>query len=115
MNASGASGSAAARTKATSRGRAAGAGASQSAMREHNLGLVLEQIVDATEPVSRADLAVGTGLTRATVSALVDLLVSARMVDELEPVARRTAGRPAVPLVPARGTIVGIGLEANVD
>ena len=115
MNASGAGGGAAARTKATSRGRAAGAGASQSAMREHNLGLVLQQIVDATEPVSRADLAVGTGLTRATVSALVDLLVSARMVDELEPVARRTAGRPAVPLVPARGTIVGIGLEANVD
>ncbi len=115
MNARGTGSSAAARTKATSRAHTTGAGASQSAMREHNLGLVLEQIVDATEPVSRADLAVGTGLTRATVSALVDLLVSARMVHELEPVARRTAGRPAVPLVPARGTIVGIGLEVNVD
>src|SRR5690606_35536206 len=37
------------------------------------------------------------------------------LVAELDPVAGAGAGRPAVPLVPARGTIVALGLEINVD
>ncbi|HEY3437839.1 MAG TPA: ROK family transcriptional regulator [Actinotalea sp.] len=89
--------------------------ARQQSLREHNLSLALRQIIEAPTPVSRADIAVATGLTRATVSALVDRLLAAGMVAELEPVASQRAGRPAVPLVPARGTIAAVGMEVNVD
>lgn len=87
----------------------------QRSMREHNLSLVLRHILDAPRPVSRADVAQATGLTRATVSALVDRLLAARLVAELEPVQVQRAGRPAVPLVPARGTVAAVGMEVNVD
>lgn len=89
--------------------------ARQGSLRRHNLGLVLRAIAGAPTPVSRADVAAGTGLTRATVSALVDRLLEARLVAELPPVATQRAGRPAVPLVPARGTVGAVGLEVNVD
>lgn len=89
--------------------------ARQESLRHHNLGLVLRHVVDAARPVSRADVAAATGLTRATVSALVDRLVEARLLAELPPVAAQRAGRPAVPLVPASGGVVGVGLEVNVD
>jgi len=90
-------------------------GARQGTLREHNLAIVLERIVTAVDPVSRARIAADTGLTRGTVSALVDRLIEARLVTELDPVAGAGAGRPAVPLVPARGTVVALGLEINVD
>jgi len=86
----------------------------QHSLREQNIALVARAVVDAAAPPSRSDIATSTGLTRATVSSLVDRLVEARIVAELPPVASRRAGRPAVPLVPARGTLVGIGLEINV-
>ena len=84
-------------------GRRAGP-ARQGTLREHNLRLVLGHVFDATEPPSRADIAAATHLTRGTVSALVDQLVQSGLVAELAPVAVRRAGRPAVPLVPARRT-----------
>ena len=93
------------------RGRAAG----QASLRHHNLALTLQHVVEATSPVSRADVAAATGLTRATVSALVDRLLAAGMIIELEPVAAQRAGRPGVPLVPARGAFAGVGMEVNVD
>ncbi|HWS57669.1 MAG TPA: ROK family transcriptional regulator, partial [Actinotalea sp.] len=93
------------------RGRAA----RQHSLRDHNLGLALRHVLDAPTPLSRADIAAATGLTRATVSALVDRLLAAGLVAELEPVAAQRAGRPAVPLVPATGTVAGVGLEVNVD
>lgn len=89
--------------------------ARQHTLRHHNLGLVLHHVMAAPVPVSRADVAAATGLTRATVSALVDRLLAARLVAELEPVAAQRAGRPAVPLVPARGTVAAVGMEINVD
>lgn len=87
----------------------------QANLREHNLGLVLRIIVEATTPPSRADIAATTGLTRATVSSLVDALIEAGLVTELPPVMSQRAGRPAVPLVPAAGTIAAVGMEVNVD
>ncbi len=87
----------------------------QANLREHNLGLVLRIIVEATTPHSRADIAAVTGLTRATVSSLVDALIEAALVTELPPVMSQRAGRPAVPLVPAAGTIAAVGMEVNVD
>ncbi|WP_277209422.1 ROK family protein [Isoptericola croceus] len=101
-----------------------GAGSSasrQHTLRERNLRLVARAIYEAapppsgTTPPSRADVAAATGLTRATVSTLVDHLVAARLVAELAPTSSQRAGRPAVPLVPARRTVVGLGLEVNVD
>ncbi|HMO10570.1 MAG TPA: ROK family transcriptional regulator, partial [Actinotalea sp.] len=95
--------------------RANGRGARQHTLRAHNLALVLSEVLEASRPVSRADVAASTGLTRATVSALVEQLVAARLVDELAPVAGKGAGRPAVPLVPSRGAVAAIGMEINVD
>lgn len=97
------------------RGSSRGTAARQASLREHNLSLVLGHVLDADGPVSRADLAAATGLTRATVSALVDLLVESRVLAEGDPVQTGSAGRPAVPLTPARGTLAGLGLEVNVD
>lgn len=87
----------------------------QESLRRHNLALALRQVVDAEAPVSRADIAAATGLTRATASALVDQLIAAGLVTERAPVAGGRAGRPAVPLVPARGTVAALGCEVNVD
>lgn len=89
--------------------------ARQHTLREQNLQLVARAIFDAPAPLSRADVAAATGLTRATVSTLVDRLVEGRLVAELPPVAAQRAGRPAVPLVPAARSVVGLGLEVNVD
>lgn len=97
--------------RVTNRGRAA----RQESLRHHNLALTLRHVLDAPTPVSRADIAGATGLTRATVSALVDRLLDANFIAELEPVAAQRAGRPAVPLVPARGTVAAVGMEINVD
>jgi len=88
--------------------------ARQASLREHNLALVARSVFGATEPPSRAAVAVATGLTRATVGSLVDQLVAGRVVAELAP-APGQVGRPAVPLVPASRTVVGLGLEVNVD
>lgn len=89
--------------------------ARQTSIRGHNLSLALQHVLDAPVGVSRADIAAATGLARATVSTLVDRLISAGLVDELEPLPRRGAGRPGVPLVPARGTVAAVGMEVNVD
>ncbi|MET4224973.1 ROK family protein [Oerskovia enterophila] len=89
--------------------------ARQHTLREYNLALVSQAIFDATTPRSRADIAGSTGLTRATVSVLVDQLIEARLVRELPPATPLRAGRPAVPLTPAERTVVGLGLEVNVD
>jgi hypothetical protein len=56
-----------------------------------------------------------TGLTRATVSALVDDLVSGALLTELDPPPRTGAGRPAVGLALAPDGPAGLGLEINVD
>ena len=89
--------------------------ARQDTLRKHNLGLVLREVLEASDPPSRADVAARTGLTRATVSALVARLVAAGMLTQLPPVVGRRAGRPGTPLVAARGTLAAIGLEINVS
>lgn len=99
-------------------GRRPEAAARQSMLREHNLSLVLQQVVSGhatRRPVSRAAIAGAVGLSRATVSDLADRLISAGLVAELEPLAAARAGRPAVPLVPAARSVVGLGLSVGVD
>ncbi|HEU4540521.1 MAG TPA: ROK family protein [Jiangellaceae bacterium] len=89
--------------------------ARQALLRERNLATVARSVVDADEPLSRADVAALTGMTRATVSTLVDYLLAAGVVAELPRATPVGRGRPAVPLVPAARSIVGLGLEVNVD
>ena len=87
----------------------------QASVRAHNLALVLRQVAAATRPPSRADVAAATGLTRATVSALVDDLVTGGLITEVGPAPRAGAGRPAVGLVISGYGPAGLGLEVNVD
>jgi len=89
--------------------------ARQAQMRTHNLSVALAQVVDARTPPSRAQIAAATGLARGTVTGLVDVLIEAGLVQELDPVVVARAGRPAVPLAPAPGRVAGVGMEVNVD
>lgn len=97
------------------RGRADPRAARQSSLREHNLSLVLRHIVDAPTPTTRARIASSVGLTRATVSDLVDRLLRGQLVAELEPETVDRAGRPGMLLAPAQRAVVGLGLEIQVD
>ncbi|GAA1141824.1 ROK family protein [Nesterenkonia lutea] len=91
-------------------------GARQETLRESNLLLLTEEIFSAVEPLSRADLALRTGMTRSTVSRLVDDLLAAGIIREGSPVVGGgSRGRPAVPLHPARATLAGLGVEISVD
>jgi len=105
-----------ARAVAGNRADRRGGPARQESLREHNLALVLAEVADAG-PISRAGIAAATGLTKATVSSLVDALVAAGLVAELDRAASpaRAVGRPAAPLGLAPPGPLGIGLEINVD
>jgi predicted NBD/HSP70 family sugar kinase len=122
-------------------GRSIGVPARQDSLRPRNLALVLDLIANggqaspgggggapaagtgagmetqagAGSPVSRAELAARTGLTKATVSTLVDALVDAGLVTELQPSQTRKAGRPAAGLVLCDTGPAGLGIEVNVD
>ena len=87
--------------------------ARQATLRESNLSLVAAHIFALDRPISRSQLMAVTGLTRATVSRIVDQLLDASIVEELAPVLGGGAGRPVVPLVPAPNSLVAIGLEIN--
>ena len=89
-------------------------GASQGTLRDTNLRLVLRTVLGCHEPVSRAGVAIMTGLTRSTVSRLVDDLVAAGLLDELEPSRPAARGRPATPLVPG-GRPAALGLQVNAS
>lgn len=90
-------------------------GARQETLREANLMLITEEVFASAEPLSRADLSIRTGMTRSTVSRLIDDLLAAGIVTEGSPVGGGSRGRPAVPLTPARRTLAGLGVEVNVD
>jgi predicted NBD/HSP70 family sugar kinase len=87
--------------------------ARQPSLREHNLALVLGEI-STSGPASRARVAAATGLTKATVSTLVDTLVAAGLLRESGAAVPAGVGRPGTALTLASGP-VGIGLEINVD
>jgi predicted NBD/HSP70 family sugar kinase len=87
----------------------------QASVRAHNLALVLQTVANTADRMSRAAVAGATGLTRATVSALVDDLVAGALLTELEPSPRTGAGRPAIGLALAPDGPAGLGLEINVD
>ena len=94
---------------------ASGSPVRQSSVRAHNLALVLQTVANRADQPSRAAIAGSTGLTRATVSALVDDLIAAGLLVELDPAPRAGAGRPAAGLALAADGPAGLGLEINVD
>ena len=87
--------------------------AGQHTVRQHNRALVLRQVAESPRQ-SRAQLALATGLTRATVSGLVDELLVADLLAELSP-DRGARGRPGSPLILNANGPAGLGVEVNVD
>ena len=89
-----------------------GAPAGQHTIRRHNLSLVTSAL--ATAPSSRAELSQRTGLTKATVSSLVDDLIARTIVVEGAP-ATAGVGRPARPVRLNPDGPLALGVEVNVD
>ena len=87
----------------------------QEDLRNHNLSVTLDTLLRAQKPMSRADLAEETGLTKATLSLLASMLIESGVVQEGEPVVSTTYGRPSTPLEIRGGSIAGIGLQINTD
>jgi predicted NBD/HSP70 family sugar kinase len=88
----------------------------QDDLRNHNLSVVLSTLLQSTRPMSRAELAKETGLTKATMSLLVPLLLSAHALEEGEPVSDGVAyGRPSTPLSVSGQRFCSIGMQINTD
>jgi predicted NBD/HSP70 family sugar kinase len=82
-------------------------------VRATNLAVVLRHL-RLNAPCSRADIAAGTGLNKATVSSLVTDLIERRLVREVGMTENRI-GRPATMLVLDGSPYAAIGLEVNAD
>lgn len=87
----------------------------QDDLRNHNLSVVIDTLLRASSPMSRADLAKETGLTKATMSLLVSMLIDVGVVEEGEPQSSSNYGRPSTPLAVAGGRVCGIGMQVNTD
>ena len=83
--------------------------------RSSNLAEVLKAIARASEPPSRASLAASTGLTKPTISKLVETLLANKLVEEGPSQRTGETGRPIRPLFPASGTVAGIGMSISLD
>ncbi|MEU6641567.1 ROK family transcriptional regulator [Saccharomonospora sp. NPDC046836] len=88
--------------------------AGQHTVRRHNSALVLGAIAESPG-ISRAGVAARTGLTKATVSTLVDRLVSAALVRDAGPEHRAGPGRRGTSLSLSPTGPHGLGVEIAVD
>ena len=89
-----------------------GTPAGQQNVRRHNLSLITGALTGVS--ASRAELAHRTGLTKATVSSLVDALLLQGILVEGDP-SSAGVGRPARPVMLNAQGPVGLGVEINVD
>lgn len=87
--------------------------ADQGSVRRHNVSLVLRYLYERGA-ASRASVAAGTGLTKATVSNLVPDLLARRLLQGGGKDPRSGAGRPGEKLRLAEGTVAALGVELNV-
>ena len=83
-------------------------------MRDRNRALVLDTVA-RLELITRAQLAARTGLTKSSVSSIVQELLAAGLVVEQGAQRGRDLGRPGTALTLARDGLAGLGLEVNVD
>lgn len=94
--------------------------ARQASLRRHNLALLLGELA-ASGPLTRAELSRRVGLTKATVSSLVEVLIGAGALAETSPGAGPGTpspagrGRPGAPVGFAPAGPVAVGLEVGVD
>jgi predicted NBD/HSP70 family sugar kinase len=88
--------------------------AGQHTLRRHNAALVLRTVLDSPG-VSRAAIAAGTGLAKATVSSLVDRLIAADLVAETGLQVRQGRGRRSTGLAASPTGPHGLGVEIGVD
>ncbi|GAA3709651.1 ROK family transcriptional regulator [Zhihengliuella alba] len=84
-------------------------------VREHNLSTLLKVLAAAETPLSRAELAQATSLTKPTVSRLVDDLLSAGLLAEQAPARTGTGGRPGTPVALAAASVVALGALVSAD
>jgi predicted NBD/HSP70 family sugar kinase len=83
-------------------------------MRRQNLSLVLREVMEKG-PRSRATIAEATGLTKSTVSSLVADLTARGLLSEAGQEESGTVGRPGRLVAVSGSSVVGLGLEINVD
>ena len=83
-------------------------------VRRHNTGLVLGAIAEAGA-VSRATVAARTGLTKATVSSVVEAMITAGLVAETGQEQRSGRGRRGTELTLSPHGLHGLGVEIGVD
>ncbi|SDT80121.1 ROK family transcriptional regulator [Actinoplanes derwentensis] len=84
----------------------------QDGLRAHNLILTFRQIAGSRRaPISRSELSTATGLTRPTISRIVDELLAAGLIVEAAPARSGNSGRPRVGLSLARTGPAGLGLD----
>lgn len=89
--------------------------ARQERLRAINLELVLRRLLSADAPLSRTELAAATGLTRPTITRIVDELITGRLVTETGATSDGRAGRPRMGLRLSRSGPAGLGLDIRTD
>jgi predicted NBD/HSP70 family sugar kinase len=99
--------------------RQSGSGAAKAAdrheiIRQHNLRVLLEAVIAHESPVSRSEVARITGLSKPTINALCDELVSEGLLREAGMEAGKV-GRPAalIELNPEQGFVVALALDTD--
>lgn len=83
-------------------------------MRARNLAVVIAAAYASPVPLSRAELAERTAVSRPTVTRLVDDLVRVGLLREGESVPGSGPGRPSIPLTPSGAEYAALGLQVNV-
>ena len=87
----------------------------QDDLRNHNLSVVLSALMQSTAPLGRAQLAKSTGLTKATMSLLSEILLKNDVVEQIQPLREAQNGRPSTPLAFRSGRWAGLGMQINTD
>ena len=91
-------------------------GATNQSLRAHNLSLALRHILANPGAINRAGIAAQTGISRATMSRLVDELIATGLVEESDDkLSTGGRGRPTSVLSPASGTVIALGLQVNIS
>ena len=91
-------------------------GATNQSLRAHNLSLALRHILANPGAINRAGIAAQTGISRATMSRLVDELIASGLVEESEDkLSTGQRGRPTSVLSPTSGKVIALGLQVNVS
>ncbi len=89
--------------------------ARQESLRSLNLELVFRHILAAARPISRTELATATGLTRPTITRIIEDLLAGQLITEAGLSHDGRAGRPRVGLTLSSTGPAGLGLDIRAD